>query len=118
MCAQQQRPKTTWADLMISLKGPFLSPSPASSSPTILSSSSIKVCGCKIPFPWSTYLQNPKKKSLKTQNTLLLLIAEYFNNQQHIKHGRSWIVSSHLKYQKEKNIYTPVSQEPNNKIAE
>lgn len=54
----------TCADLRISPKGPYLRSCEASSSPRMLSSSSIKLCGCQIRFPLSTYLQS------KTQLTL------------------------------------------------
>lgn len=58
----QKRKSITWADLRISPKGPVERCSLPSSSPIVFSSSSIKWWGCKIPFPWSTYLKHPQQK--------------------------------------------------------
>ena len=68
----------TCADLMTSLKGPSLSLCRACSSPIILSSSSISVCGCNIPFPCATYLKIPQPN---TSVTYFLSFHKFSQNQ-------------------------------------
>ena len=75
--------KMTCADLMTSPKGPLLRLSLASWSEMTLSISSSKVCGCKIPFPWATYLRNQNFLSSQTQ-------AQENENQRSRDQRRTW----------------------------